>query len=255
MLQITVAASLARTLVACSVLYCTLSTAAELRVMAPNAAKEPIVEAVAAFERATGHKTTVSWFGTEAITKRVTDGEATDVVINAAQNIDRLTAEGKLVQGTRSDFARSSVGVAVAASSAMRPDVSTVEGIKAALLEAKSIVISSGTSGRYLSDLFDRLGVGERIKSKVRQPPSGAQITDFLARGDAELGFQQVSELIHAKGVTYLGALPTEIQSYTVYSAAIHAKSAQPEATQTFLRTLRQAEVAASVRKSGMDPL
>ena len=233
---------------------CTLAQAAEVRVLAPNAAKEAVVEAVAAFEKASGHKVTLSWSGTEAITKRVSEGEIADVVINAAQNIDRLTTDGKLLQGTRTDFARSSIGAAVAAS-LPRPDVSSVEGLKAALPAAKSVVISSGTSGRHLSDLFDRLGVGEQVKGKLKQPPSGAQISDFLASGEAELGFQQVSELLHAKGIQYLGPLPASVQSYTVYAAAGHAKAPQPEAALAFLKALRQSDVAAVVKKSGMEPL
>jgi molybdate transport system substrate-binding protein len=165
-----------------------------------------------------------------------------------------LTAAGKLAPDTRTDFARSSIGVA-AAPSVPRPDVSSVEGLKSALLASRSIVISSGTSGRYLSDLFVRLGVAEQVKSKVRQPPSGAQIGDFLAAGEAELGFQQVSELIHVKGIQFLGPLPAELQSYTIYSAAAHSQAPQAEAARAFLKALRQPETAAVVKRSGMEPL
>jgi len=245
---------LTRLLLAISAAACIPATAADLRILAPNAAKEPVLEAAASFERLSGHKVIASWSGTEAITKRIGDGEVVDVVINAAQNIDRLTTDGKLSPGSRTDFARSLIGVAVALS-APSMDVSSITGLKSALLSAKSIVISSGTSGRYLSDLFIRLGVGEQVKPKVKQPPSGAQIGDFVAAGEAELGFQQVSELIHVKGIRYLGALPAEIQSYTVYSGALHAQAPQPEAARAFLIALRQAETVAAVKKSGMDPL
>jgi molybdate transport system substrate-binding protein len=243
-----------RSLAASSAVVCLQAAAADVRVLAPNAAKESVVEAAANFEKASGLKVNISWTGTEAITKRISEGEVVDIVVNAAQNIDRLTADGKLSQGTRTDFAKSSIGVAVMPS-APRPDVSSIEGLKSALLAAKSIVISSGTSGRYLSDLFGRLGVGEQIKAKVKQPPSGAQIGDLLAAGEAELGFQQVSELINVKGIQYLGPLPAEIQSYTVYAGAMHSQAPQPEAARAFLRALRQAETAAAVKKSGMEPL
>ncbi len=233
---------------------CLQATAADIRVLAPNAAKESVSEAVTTFEKSSGNKVIVSWAGTEAITKRITEGEVADIVVNAAQNIERLTTEGKLSQGSRTDFARSSIGVAVAPS-ARRPDVSSIEGLKSALLGAKSIVISSGTSGRYLSDLFNRLGVGEQIKAKIKQPPSGAQIGDLLAAGEAELGFQQVSELLHVKGIQFLGQIPAEIQSYTVYSGAAHSQSSQSEAALAFLKVLRQPGTAAIVRKSGMEPL
>lgn len=233
---------------------CIHASAAEIRVLAPNAAKESVTEAILSFEKSSGHKVTISWSGTEAITKRIAEGEIVDVVVNAAQNIDRLTTDGKLSQGSRTDFARSSVGAAVAPS-APRPDISSTEGLKAALLAAKSIVISSGTSGRYLSELFVKLGVSEQIKAKVKQPPSGAQIGDFLAAGEAELGFQQVSELIHVKGIQFLGPLPAELQNYTIYAGAAHSQASQPEAARALLKALRQPETAAVVKKSGMEPL
>jgi molybdate transport system substrate-binding protein len=222
--------------------------------MAPNAVREAVSEAVEVFEKSSGHKVIATWVGTEAITKRITEGEVADIVVNAAQNIDRLTTEGKLSPGSRTDFARSAIGVAVAPD-APRPDIASVDGLKTALLTAKSIVVSSGTSGRYLSELFVRLGVSEQIKTKVKQLPSGAQIGDFLANREAELGFQQVSELIHVKGIHYLGPLPPELQSYTIYSGAAHSQAPQPEAARAFLKALRQIETAEIVRKSGMEPL
>ena len=254
MKPVSVVALLIRMLCAGAAAICHQATAADIRVLAPNAAKESVSEAVTTFVKSSGNKVIVSWAGTEAITKRITEGEVADIVVNAAQNIERLTTEGKLSQGSRTDFARSSIGVAVAPS-ARRPDVSSIEGLKSALLGAKSIVISSGTSGRYLSDLFNRLGVGEQIKAKIKQPPSGAQIGDLLAAGEAELGFQQVSELLHVKGIQFLGQIPAEIQSYTIYSGAAHSQSSQSEAALAFLKVLRQPGTAAIVRKSGMEPL
>ena len=94
-----------------------------------------------------------------------------------------------------------------------RPDVSSVNALRATLLEAQSIANSSGASGRYLEQPFQKLGVAEQIKHKVKQPPSGAQISEMLARGEADLGFQQVTELMHAKGIDYLGPLPAEVQN------------------------------------------
>lgn len=243
-----------RALAVSSVVACSHVSAADLRVLAPNAAKEAVTAAISSFEKSSGHTVTISWTGTEAITKRIGEGEVVDVVVNAAQNIDRLTADGKLTQGTRTDFARSSIGVAIAPS-ATRPNVSSVDELKSALLAAKSIVISSGTSGRYLADLFARLGVAEQIKAKVKQTPSGALVGDLLAAGEAELGFQQVSELINVNGIQYLGPIPAEIQSYTVYSAAIHSQSTQADLARSLLKALRQPEAAAAAKKSGLEPL
>jgi molybdate transport system substrate-binding protein len=104
-------------------------------------------------------------------------------------------------------------------------------------------------------EVFGRLGIGEQLKAKTKQPPSGAQISDLLAANEAEIGFQQVSELLHAKGIQYLGPVPADLQSYTIYSAAIHTGAANPAAAQALLDALRSSSVAAVVRKSGMDPL
>jgi len=228
--------------------------AAEIKVMAPNAAKESVTEAISVFEKATGHKVSVSWSGTEAITKRVADGEAVDVVVNAAQNIERQSKDGKLTAATRTDFARSGIGVAVP-STATKVEISTVDALRNALLSAKTVVVSSGTSGRHMVDVFARLGVGEQVKAKTKQPPSGAQIADFLAAGEADIGFQQISELLHAKGISYLGPVPAELQNYTTYSAALHAATAHADVAKALLAAFRAPSTQATVRASGMEPI
>jgi len=207
--------------------------AAEIKVLAPNAAKESV---------------------TEAITKRVADGEAVDVVVNAAQNIDRQSKDGKLAAATRTDFARSGIGVAVP-SSAAKMDVSTQDALKTALLSAKTVVVSSGTSGRHMVEVFAKLGIGEQVKAKTKQPPSGAQIAEFLAAGDAEIGFQQISELLHAKGINYLGPVPADLQNYTIYSAAVSAGSSNADVAMALLAALRAPATQAMVRASGMEPI
>lgn len=228
--------------------------AAEIKVLAPNAAKESVTEAISIFERTSGHKVSVSWSGTEAITKRVADGEVVDVIVNAAQNIDRQSKEGKLAAATRTDFAKSGIGVAVP-SSVARMDVSTPDALKNALLSARTVVVSSGTSGRHMVEVFARLGIGEQLKAKTKQPPSGAQIADFLAAGEADIGFQQISELLHAKGINYLGPVPADLQNYTIYSAAIHASSANGDVAKAFLAALRAPSTQSIVRASGMEPI
>jgi molybdate transport system substrate-binding protein len=230
------------------------SLAAEFKVLAPNAAREPVLEAIAVFEQATGHQVSVAWSGTEAITRRVAEGERVDLVVNAAQNLDRLASEGRLVAATRTDFARSGIGVAVPASSPA-VDVSTSEAIRRLLVSAPSVAVSSGTSGRHMVDMFGKLGIGEQLKPKTRQPPSGAQIADVLAAGEAAVGFQQVSELLHAKGIRYLGPLPADLQNYTVYAAAVHASATDTEALKPLLAALRSASVQAAVRVAGMEPM
>jgi molybdate transport system substrate-binding protein len=241
-------------LVAVLVAAATCAHASDLKVVAPNAVKETVAEIAARFEKDTGRRVNLSWGGSEAIAKRVADGEVFDVVVNTATGVDRMAAEGKLVNGSRTDFCRSAVAVA-ARSGLPRPDLSSVAALKAALLGAQSIAISSGASGRYLEQLFVKLGVAEQVKGKIRQPPSGAQIGDMLARGEADLGFQQVPELVHAKGLQYLGPLPDELQNYTVWAAGVHSDAPQADAAQAFSRALVAAESGPAIRKAGMDPL
>lgn len=228
--------------------------AAELKVLAPNAVKEALSEIASHFEQETKHKLLLSWAGSEVISKRVLEGEVFDVVVNTSVGVDGLEKEGKLSVGSKRDFSRSAVAVAVKAG-VPRPDVSTVEGLRQALLKAQSIVISSGASGRYLEQLFRKLGVAEQIKHKIKQPPSGAQIGDLLERGEAELGFQQVTELVHAKGFEYLGLLPAEVQNYTIWSSAVHAGSKEAGAARAFIDAVASPQSASAIRASGMEPM
>ena len=226
----------------------------DLRVVAPNAVKEVVSDAAARYERATGNRTVVTWSGSEAIAKRVGDGEVFDVVLNTPRNLDALAEAGKIVLGTRVDFAKSGIGVA-ARTGQPRPDVSNDDALRKVLLEAKSIGISSGPSGRYLTELFQRLGIAAQVQGKIRQPPSGAQIAELLARGEVEIGFQQISELQHAGGVEYLGPLPTGLQSYTIWSGGLHTAASDAAAGRTFLNTLLSPDLATAIRKAGMDPM
>jgi molybdate transport system substrate-binding protein len=233
----------------------TISTAqaAEIKLIAANALKEAVLELVPEFEKASGHQVTTIWGGSEGITKRITQGEAVDVVIIAAQNIDRLIADGKLVKGSRADVAKSGVGVAVR-SGLPKPDISSSEAVKSAVLAAKSVAYSSGPSGFYLAALFRKMGISDRIKDKVKQPPSGVQVGELVARGEADLGFQQISELQHVKGIDYLGPLPAEIQEITVYSAGLHSASKVPEAGKALVQFLSGPKAGTVINKIGMDP-
>lgn len=227
---------------------------AEIKIIAPNAVKEAVVEIGMRFSKGTDTKVAFTWTGSEAIAKRIGEGEIYDVVLTTSVGIDRLAGAGKLVAKSKTDFSRSAVAAAVR-TGVPRPDISTVDGLKKALLDAKSIAISSGASGRYLEALFEKLGVGADIKPKIKQPPSGAQIGDMLAQGQADLGFQQVTELIHAKGFQYLGTLPTEVQNYTVWSAAVHAQAGDPKTAAEFVMALAAPAAIPNLRKTGLEPV
>lgn len=244
---------ISRLLVTTLIASTSVAQAAEVKVIAANAVKESVLEVIAGFERASGHKVIAAWGGTEAIAKRVTGGEIFDVIIIAAPNIDKLAQDGKVVQGTRTDFAKSGIGVAVR-TGLPRPDVSSSEALKRAVLSANSIAYSSGPSGFYIVDLFKRLGISEQIKDKVKQPASGVQVGELIARGEADLGFQQISELMNVKGIDFLGPLPVELQNITVYSAGLHGAAPAPEAARAFMKSLTAPETAPIIRRAGMDP-
>ncbi len=227
--------------------------AAEVKVMTANAVKQAYLELVSAFERSSGHKVTTIWGGTEEVAKRISGGEVVDIVIIAAPNIDRLILEGKLVSGSRADFAKSGVGIAVR-TGLPKPDISSGEAVKRAVLAANSVAYSSGPSGFYVADLFKKMGITDQIKDKVRQPASGVQVGELVARGEADLGFQQISELLHVKGIDYLGPLPAEIQSVTVYSAGLHAAAPAPDAARALVKFLTAPDAGPIIKKIGMEP-
>jgi molybdate transport system substrate-binding protein len=227
--------------------------AAEIKVIAANAIKEAYLELVPAFEKASGHNVTTIWGGTEGVAKRIRDGEVVDIVIIAAPNIDRLILEGKLVAGSRADFAKSGVGIAVRAG-LPKPDISSGDAVKRAVLAAESVAYSSGPSGFYLADMFKKMGITDQIKDKVKQPASGVQVSELMARGEADLGFQQVSELLHAKGIDYLGPLPADIQNITAFSAGLHTAAPAPEAAKALVRFLTAPEAGPTIKTTGMEP-
>jgi molybdate transport system substrate-binding protein len=231
----------------------TTAHAAEIKLLASAAVKAAVFELIPAFEEASGHKVIAVWAGTEAITKRIREGEVVDVVLIAAPNIEKLIAEGKVVAGSRADVAKSGIGVAVRAG-LPKPDISSAEAVKAAVLAAKSVAYSSGPSGFYLADLFKKMGIADQIKDKVKQTPSGVQVGELVARGEADLGFQQVSELLHLKGIHYLGALPADIQHTTVFSAGLHTAAPAPDPAKALTKFLTAPGAAAVIKRSGMEP-
>lgn len=246
-------ALLARFVAAAMVITMNAAQAAEVKVLAANAVRESFLELVSAFEKSSGHRVTTAWGGTAGVAKRVSGGEVIDIIIVAAPSIDKLILEGKLVAGSRADFAKSGVGIAVR-TGLPRPDISSGEAVKRAVLAAKSVAYSSGPSGLYVVDLFRKMGIADQIKDKVRQSASGVQVGELVARGEADLGFQQVSELLHVKGIDYLGPLPADIQNITVYSAGLHKAAPAPDAAKALVRFLTAPEAGPIIKKFGMEP-
>jgi molybdate transport system substrate-binding protein len=220
-------------------LFAGAAGAAEIKVMASAAIKEAYLQLVPEFERASENKVVTEWVPTVQLVQRVKDGEAADLIIMSSSNVDDLVGLGKLVAGSRIDVAK--------------PDIGSADALKRALIQAKSIAYSTGPSGVYLTGLFQRMGIGDEIKAKVKQV-QGVPVGEVVARGDAEIGFQQVSELLPVKGIDFIGPLPPDIQQTTVFAAALPPGAKNPDAAKALVRFLTAPEAAAVIRKTGMEP-
>ena len=237
----------------CSCVLAGAVHAVEVKVLASTGVRDVIVALAPDFERSTGNKVVGMWAGTVDVLKRLEGGEVVDLVILAAPDIDNLIKQGKIVPGSGVPLLRSDVGVCVRAG-APRPDISTPDAVKRTLLAVKSIGYSSGPSGTYLLGLFQRMGIADEMKAKATVPPPGVAVGDLVARGEVELGFHQVSELLPVAGIDYLGPLPAAIQGTTVFTGGIHASAAQPGAAGSLVKFLASPEAVPVIRKKGMEP-
>lgn len=238
------------------------ASAADVRVIISAGFYGVYAELGPAFERASGHRLVTTrgpsmGDSPEAIPTRLTRGESADVVILDGAAADELGKRGLVRADSKVELARSMVGMVVREGAA-KPDISSVEKFRAALLAAKSIAYSDSGSGTFLSTtLFPKLGVADQIAGKsrkVRGPPSGEPVAAVVARGEAEIGFQQVSELIHVPGVNYVGTIPAELQPGFTFAVALTSKAAQPEAATALIRFLASPDAAATIVKAGLTP-
>jgi molybdate transport system substrate-binding protein len=212
-----------------------------------------LAELVAGFQEHADVRVEIESVGGVDAAKRVQAGEVLDVVVLASDAIDKLVATGHLRADSKVDLVRSGVAVAVRAG-AHRPDISSEDALRAAVLAAPSISYSTGPSGVALAKLFERWGIAADIQSRIVQAPPGVPVGSLVARGEVALGFQQFSELLPLDGITVLGALPSAIQVTTIFSAAVATTSAQPDAVRAMLNYMASPETAAMKRAQGMDP-
>jgi molybdate transport system substrate-binding protein len=234
-------------------IFAAAANAAEIRVLSTQATEEAYRELVPQFEKASGHKVATVFTGTLDANKRLAAGESYDLLIMSAPSIDEHIKSGKVAAGSRVDLAKSGVGVAVKAG-APKPDVSTTEALKKTLLAAKSIGYSTGPSGVYMIGLFQRLGIADEIKPKLKQTPTGVFVGSIIANGEAEIGFQQVSELSHFAGVDYIGPLPADIQQFTMFASGIMAGAKEADAAKALVKFLASPDAAPAFKKRGMEP-
>jgi molybdate transport system substrate-binding protein len=222
-------------------------------VLSTLATREAYLELVPQFERASGHKVLTTWAGTVDIIQRISAGESYDLIIAAKSTIDDLVQSGRVEHGSRVDVARTGIGIAIRRG-APRPDIRSAEALKRALLAAKAVGYSTGPSGVYLAALFERMGIAAEMKAKSRQVPPGTTVGPIVASGDVELGFQQISELLHVDGVEVIGPLPAEIQHITVICCGIPAGAKQSDAARVLVRFLAAPGARDAIERAGLQP-
>ncbi len=227
--------------------------AAEIKVLSTQATEQSYRELVPRFERSTGHKVTTVFTGTLDADKRLAAGETYDLLIMSRPSIEEHIKDGKLASGSRVDIAKSGVGIGVK-SGARKPDIGSTEALKKTLLAAKSIGYSTGPSGNYIVALFQRLGIADQIKPKLKQTPTSIFVGSIIASGEVELGFQQISEISHFPGVDYAGPLPSAVQEYTTFSSGIVSGTRQAAAAKAFVKFLTSPGAAPAFKNRGMEP-
>jgi molybdate transport system substrate-binding protein len=232
--------------------------AADVNVMISGGFSAAYRELTPEFERTTGNRLATSAGPSMGITKdaipvRLQRGEPADLLIMASSALDELIKQGKVVPGSRVDLARSSISMVVRAG-APKPDISSVDALRRALLAAKSVAYSDSASGIHIrTEVFPRLGIAEQMKSKAREIP-GEPVGQVVARGEAEIGFQQLSELLPVPGIQIVGPLPPELQKITIFAAGITTDARAPEAARALIQFLASSATYPVIRKSGLEP-
>jgi molybdate transport system substrate-binding protein len=234
-------------------LFPSIAQSSEIRLLASGALKDAYLELLPDFEKASSHSIAAAWSSTTDIQKRVAAGEVADLVILGDSGTEALIKDGTLVAGTRAIFAKSGIYIAVRAG-APEPDFSSVDALKKSVLAAKSVAYSEGASGTYLVGMFQRLGIYDQVKLKAYVAKANEPVGERVARGEAEIGFHQLSELIPVKGIQIVGPLPAKIQHITIFSGAIHGGAKEPDAARALIRFLTTPTVGTRIKKYGLDP-
>jgi molybdate transport system substrate-binding protein len=225
----------------------------EIKVLSTQATEDAYRELAPRFEQASGHKVTTVFTGTVNAQQRLAEGESYDMIVMAGPAIDAQIEAGRALAGSRVDLAKCGIALGVP-KGAPKPDIGSVAALKQTLLAAQSIGYSTGPSGVYMVELFERLGLADLIKDKLKRTPSGLFVGDLIAKREVEIGFQQVSEIASFPGVDLVGPLPAEAQRTTVFSCAIMAGARQAEAAKALVKFLSSPQAAAAYKKRGMQP-
>lgn len=217
------------------------------------ATREVLAELVGAYLQRSGVVVTIESVGGVDAARRVQAGELFDLVVLAADAIDKLVASGRVVADSKTDLVRSGVAIAVCEGS-MRPDIGSEDALRRAVLSARAIGYSTGPSGVALKRMFERWGIADTIRNRIVQAPPGVPVGQLVASGEVELGFQQLSELMHLPGIVVLGTMPPGCEIVTIFSAGLCATSTQPEAVRALLAFMCSPDVVDAKRRHGMEP-
>ena len=232
------------------------AAASELKVLSGSAVQPVMNEITPEFERASGHRVTFDYGTIGSMAARVQKGERADVIIASGPQVAALEKQGKVVSGSRSDLARTGIGIFVR-DGAPKPDISTIEAFKYTMLAAKSIGWNDPAAGApvsiYMLETFERLGIADAMKTKTVAFKERADRFGAIARGDVQIGFNQISEIIAAPGVALVGPLPRGIQNYILFSAGIIANSSEPGAAKTLIQFISSPAVKALMRTKGFE--
>jgi molybdate transport system substrate-binding protein len=224
-----------------------------MEMLCTNGVKSVMLDLIPTFERVSSKKVATIWGSTNALVKDLESGAGGDVAILTAEAIDALIERGKAVAGSRVDLARSGIGVAVR-KGAKRPDIASSEALKRALLAAKSVAHSkTGLSGLYFPTVLSRLGIADQMTSKIVIPDPGTPVGEVVAKGDAEIGIQQISELLPVPGVEIVGPLPEPLQKITIFSGGVLTAANEPEGAAALLEFVA-AKSLSLLKQKGLEP-
>jgi molybdate transport system substrate-binding protein len=228
-----------------------MAIAKSIKILSGGAMRALLVEAMPLFERESGIKTDVRLALTSVLKKEIEDGAIFDIALLPRPELDALVQHGSIGAGTQADITRSAVGLAVR-SGAPKPDIGTVASFKRTLLAAQTVGYSDGPSGAYVTDLLQRLGIAAEMKSKVRL--TSGPVAELVAKGEAEVGLQQIVAILPVKGADLVGPLPAELQNVIVYAAGLSARSANVQAARQFIAFMTTPQTIHLIRAKGMEP-
>jgi molybdate transport system substrate-binding protein len=234
-------------------LAATSANAAEINVVASTAMREILEALVPQFERESGNKVTVTFLSGAVLPVKMKEGAQADLVVTTPSTIDDLVAAGKVAVNTRVDFVRSSAGVAVRAG-APKPDISTPEAFKNALLAAKTVGYSQGPSGVHFLTVLAKLGITDQVKAKGVVPPLGQRVGTLIAEGKAEIGVQQITELLLIPGIDFVGPLPKDLQATIVYATATPTSTKEKAGAAALVKYLGSEPTVPVIKKMGLEP-